>query len=207
MKRAQDIASAYLSRSSEEFAKRSSSTKRLASGIGSVVSLDDLELSEKERATLHSAVALLGEIADTWARTAAFKKALEQRLAKREAAVLAAMADNFAALTGTADRVALLAFITRWTFEAGQMGSEQHTHTPAGAEYLFGDYLSRELRLLAYAIARNEHATQKDLPPAEAVATWWQQFQQKRAALQDKHAGAIVRLERLLAGQAAEAQS
>jgi hypothetical protein len=198
VKRAKDIAGAYLSRASEEFAKRTSSTKRLASGIRSVLGFDDLDLSEKERATLNSAVALLGDIATTYAQAAALKKRAEARCEKRKADVLVAMKDNFAALTGTADCVALLAFISGWTFDADQMGGERHTHTLADAKYLLGDFLRRELGSLAWTIASSEHASVKDLPPAGAVATWWQLFQQKRAALQDKHAAAIVRLERLL---------
>jgi hypothetical protein len=193
MNTAKELAQSIL-RSGAEFATKATTCRRLAGGIAAV-DANFLGLTDKQRATLAGARALLDEIAGTYAKAAKLKKQQEEARKKREQTIRAAMKSTFEALDNTADKVALIAFVSPWAFDAGS--TVTNIKDAADAHYLFGQYLRDQLNDLAYAITRR---AADSAPPAEAVAAEWARFQEVRGKLQDKHARVIVTVDRLLAG-------
>ena len=193
MKSAKDLAQSILL-SGDEFATKATTCRRLAGGLRAL-DAGFLDLTDKQRATLAGARALLDEIAETYTRAGKLKTHQEQGRKKREKAIRAAMQSTFDAIGSTADKIALIAFVSSWAFDSD--AAVGHVNDLAGVRYLLGEYLRRQLDDLAYSITRRAADT---ATPADAVAAEWSRFQQARSRLQDKHARVIVTVDRLLAG-------
>jgi hypothetical protein len=172
-----------------ELAIKVSTCRRLAGGIRAIHA-DLLDLTIKERETLSKACALLDEISTAYDKAARLRKCADEARAKREREVRAAMKDNFDQLATTADKVALIAAARSYTFPY-----ELTTHHDA--TYLLGAIFQDCLDSVAYAVEADAQRRAIALPTALAEA--WQRFTERRAALQDKHAHVIVRVDRLLA--------
>jgi hypothetical protein len=192
MKAAKDLSATFVD--GRDFATKATTCRRLAGGIGAIPA-DLLGLTDTERAKLSTARALLDEIAGTYAHAAKLHKRAAEANAKREKEIRAAMKDSFDALSTVADKIALIAFVAPYS-----LAWVETTTSPQDARYLMDSYLRAELDQLAYSIGRRMPA---DATTATAVATEWERFQQVRGKLQDKHARAIVSIERLLAAGAA----
>jgi hypothetical protein len=179
-----------------ELATKVSTCRRLAGGI-TAMEFEFLGLTEKERETLNKARALLNEVAMVYDKAAKLKKRAEALRAQREKDVRAAMKGTFDQLATTADKVALIAANRAYTFGSGGVGADLTRRRDA--EYLLGEIFKDSLDSIAHDIEAD--STLKQLAPAAAVAQGWQRFTERRAALQDRFAQVIVRVDRLLAGE------
>jgi DNA repair exonuclease SbcCD ATPase subunit len=175
--------------SAKDMATKVSTCRRLAGGIRAIDTAF-LGLSEKDRETLTKAIALLEEISTVFDKAARLKKRADEVRAKREKEVRAAMKDNFNQLATTADKVALIAAARSYTFP-------YELTTRHDATYLLGSIFNDCLDSVAYEVEADAH--RRAIALQAALAEAWQRFTERRAALQDKHAQVIVRVDRLLA--------
>lgn len=180
MKSAQELASSY-GTSPKEQKRQALALRRLAGGLTAAIDRkDSTGLTDKEERTLRDAVAVLSTLANNHIKAEKLKQSEYDARDAAERSVRIAMGQNFIALSGIPDQVALIAAVSSYLLRDGAVKNL------ADLKYHFDDNIDSLIyRLSTEAVKRT---------PQVVVDEAWRKFEGAKADLQEKQAAIIGRL-------------
>lgn len=177
--------------SADEHKRTATTLRRLSGGIGAQRS-NALELNEKEKAVLSSAMQLLDRMAEVAAQASLMRKKVQVVAEARRAAIKVTCASTFGTLSTVAGKVALIGAVQSYSLRG-------NAEAWATDKYMLASVFRDALDGLVWSLAEGD----VDKPVDEVVAQAWEKFLKGRADIEDKHARVIVALQRLLGEQSA----
>jgi hypothetical protein len=169
--------------SAEEFGRRVTSLRRLASGLKNQPA-QSLGLNQKEIKLLVNAAALLDDLATANAKAKIIASKRNAEKQRREQAILAAMKGTFGTIKTVSEKVALVALEKPYLLMDGEFNVI--TKSLSYIERLVADAIED----MAADLARQK----TDTAPVDLVAQAWAKFEKARPAIEAKQRELIDRL-------------
>ena len=182
--------------SAKEYATKATSLARVATGVQSLVSRDELELTPKERDQLQAALSVLNSACGVYKKTAGLKKAQEGERAKHRVQAHQLVQSRFGALTLAADRIALVGANAKWRLQPdGSVieGLNSAKDKAYWATVLYRDLFAETLEEIAINAAHDA-----SLPLGETVEKYWAKFQEAKPSLIQRYSALIGQVDALL---------